>query len=82
MKWSLVKEYVSQKELYEAVFNVVNHCSNIEKDTLIKMILLSLGYKKINDILYKFVEDAIIFLLDKKVIFIEDDNIIYRDLEN
>lgn len=75
-------EYVSQKELYEAVFNVVNHCSNIEKDTLIKMILLSLGYKKINDILYKFVEDAIIFLLDKKVIFIEDDNIIYRDLEN
>ena len=75
-------EYISKKELYDAVFQVVNHCNNIQKDTLIKMILLSLGYKKINDFLYSYIENAINFLLNKKVIFIEDDNILYRDLEN
>ena len=75
-------KYVSNKELIEAIYQIVDYTNNIQKDTLIKMILLSLGYKKINDLLYGFVEDAITFLLNKKVIFIEDDNIIYRDLEN
>lgn len=75
-------EFVSNKELFEAIYHVVNHLNNIQKDTLIKMILLSLGYKKINDILYSFVENAIDILLNKKVIFIEDDDILYKDLEN
>jgi hypothetical protein len=46
------------------------------------MVLLSLGYTKINDFLYSYVENAVAFLLNKKVIFIDDDNILYRDLEN
>jgi hypothetical protein len=75
-------EYVSNKELYDAIFQIVNYCNNIQKDTVIKMVLLSLGYKKINDFLYSYVENAVAFLLNKKVIFIEDDNILYRDLEN
>ena len=75
-------EYISKKELYDAVYQIVNHCNNIQKDTVIKMILLSLGYKKINDFLYNYIEHAINFLLNKKVIFIEDDNILYKDLEN
>lgn len=75
-------EYVSNKELYDAVFQIVNYCNNIKKDTVIKMVLLSLGYKKINDFLYSYIENAIAFLLNKKVIFIEDDNILYKDLEN
>lgn len=75
-------EYVSNKELIEAIYQIVDYCNNIKKDTIIKMILLSLGYKKINDILYSFVEDAITFLLNKKVIFIEEDDILYRDLDN
>lgn len=75
-------EYVSTKELIEAIYQIVNYTNNIQKDTLIKMILLSLGYKKTNDILYSFVENALTFLLNKKVIFIEEDNILYRDLEN
>ena len=75
-------EYVSNKELYDAVFQIVNYCNNIKKYTVIKMVLLSLGYKKINDFLYSYIENAIAFLLNKKVIFIEDDNILYKDLEN
>ena len=75
-------EYISNKELYDAVFQIVNYCNNIKKETVIKMILLSLGYKKINDFLYSYIENAIAFLLNKKVIFIEDDNILYKDLEN
>ena len=75
-------EYVSRKELYDAVYQIVNYCNNIQKETVIKMILLSLGYKKINDFLYSYIENAIAFLLNKKVIFIEDDNILYKDLES
>ena len=59
-----VDEYISKKELYDAVFQVVNHCNNIQKDTVIKMILLSLGYKKINDFLYSYIESSINFLLN------------------
>ncbi len=75
-------EYISNKELYDAVYQIVNYCNNIQKETVIKMVLLSLGYKKINDFLYSYIENAIAFLLNKKVIFIEDDNILYKDLEN
>lgn len=75
-------EYVSNKELYDAIYQIVNYCNNIQKDTVIKMLLLSLGYKKINDFLYGYMESAIAFLLNRKVIFIEDDNILYKDLES
>ena len=75
-------EYVSSKELFDAIYQVVNYSNNIQRDTLIKMILLSLGYKKINEILYSFVDNAITILLNKKVIFIDEDNVLYKDLEN
>ena len=74
-------KYVSNREIYDAIFKVVNHLASISKDTLIKMILLSLGYKKINHTLYDKIDDCIKFLLIQRIIFIEDD-ILYRDFEN
>lgn len=74
-------KYVSNREIYDAIFKVVNHLASISKDTLIKMILLSLGYKKINHTLYDKIDACIKFLLIQRIIFIEDD-ILYRDFEN
>lgn len=70
---------VSEKEIYDAIYEILDYKSTLNKDTLIKMILLSLGYKKANPIKYKYIEDKIDYLLEQKVIFIEN-NTLYRNI--
>ncbi|MDD7735640.1 MAG: DUF4011 domain-containing protein [Bacillales bacterium] len=72
-------DLVSEKEIFDAVYQVINSTQSLKKDTLIKMILLSLGYKKANKEKYEYVEKKINYLLEKKIIFIEND-IIYKNI--
>lgn len=72
-------DLVSDIEYYDAIYDIINYKSSLDKDTIIKMILLSLGYKKANKEKYEFVEERIDYLLEQKVIFIEN-NIIYKNI--
>ena len=70
---------VSEKEIFDAIYEIIDYKLTLNKETIIKMILLSLGYKKANKAKYEFVENKIDYLLEKKVIFIEH-NILYRNI--
>jgi len=70
---------VSDRELFDAIYEVVDYKNSLSKDTLVKMILLSLGYKKANAEKYRYVERRIDRLLAKKVIFIEN-GLLFRSL--
>ena len=72
-------DLVSEKEIFDAVYQVINTTQSLKKDTLIKMILLSLGYKKANKEKYEYIERMINYLLEKKIIFIEKD-IIFKNI--
>ena len=72
-------DLISEKEIFDAVYQIISYTQSLKKDTLIKMILLSLGYKKANKEKYLFIERKINYLLEKKVIFIEND-IIYKSI--
>ena len=72
-------DLVSDIEYYDAIYDIINYKSSLDKDTIVKMILLSLGYKKANKEKYEFVEERIDYLLEQKVIFIEN-NIIYKNI--
>lgn len=71
---------ISQQEIFDAVYEIVNYKSSLNKDTIVKMILLSLGYKKANKEKYNFIEEKINYLLEQKIIFIEKD-ILYKNIE-
>lgn len=64
---------VSDKEIFNAIYEVVDYKGSLKKETLVKMILLSLGYKKANAEKYRYVEKRVDALLEKKVLFIEND---------
>ena len=70
-------DLVNDQEIYNAIYEIINYKSNLNKDTIIKMILLSLGYKKANKEKIAYIEERINYLLDKKIIFIEN-NILYK----
>lgn len=72
-------DLVSEKEIFNAIYEIIDYKLTLNKDTIIKMILLSLGYKKSNAAKYAFVESKINFLLEQKIIFIEN-NILYRNI--
>ena len=71
---------VSKRELYDAIYKIINHLSSIDQETLIKMILLSLGYKKMKKEDYDTLIECIEFLLKSKIIF-NDGTTLYRDIE-
>jgi hypothetical protein len=72
---------VSNKEIYDAIYQIVNNQGSISIDKLVKMILLSLGYKKTNPSINKKILDDILYLKSKSIIF-ENDGILYKDLNN
>lgn len=72
-------DLVSDVEYYDAIYDIINYKSSLDKDTIIKMILLSLGYKKANKEKYEFIEERIDYLLEQKVIFIEN-NILFKNI--
>ena len=72
-------DLVCDQELYNAVYGIINYKSSLSKDTIIKMILLSLGYKKANKEKLAYVEERINYLLEQKIIFIEN-NVLYKSI--
>ena len=72
-------DLVSDKELYDAIFQIIDYKSSLNEDTLIKMILLSLGYKKYNGAKYHYLEEKIKYLVDNKIIF-KDNDMLYKSL--
>ena len=68
---------VSKYELYNAVYEIVNNVENISKDKVIKMILLSLGYKKTNPELNKKLFDIITYLVEQNII-LENNEILSK----
>lgn len=59
---------VSKYEIQDAVLKIINHEGALEKETVQKMILLSLGYKKANIADYKLIGDEIEYLIKEKKI--------------
>lgn len=72
---------VSKKEIFDAIYKVIMHQSSIDQEVLVKMILLSLGYKKMKKDDYNTLIECIEFLLKEKVIF-NNGTVLYRDLES
>jgi len=68
-------KYVYKKEIYDAIYKVIKQLTVIESDTLVKMILLSLGYKKMNQENYDFIVSCIEFLINEKIIFINNSKL-------
>lgn len=66
-------DLVSDKEIYSAIYEIIDYKNKIKKEDLIKMILLSLGYQKYNQAKYQYLEGKINYLLEKKIIFINED---------
>ena len=63
---------VSKKEIYDAIYEIVDYKVSLSKEVIIKMILLSLGYKKANEAKYQLIDNEINYLLSKKILFLED----------
>jgi len=72
-------KYVSKKEIYDAIYRIVKNQVTIDQEVIVKMILLSLGYKKMNRDSYEYVLTCIEFLLKEKIIF-NNGTILCRDL--
>ncbi len=72
---------VSNKEIYDAIYQIVNNQGTISIEKLVKMILLSLGYKKTNPSINKKILDDILYLKTKSIIF-ENNGILYKDLND
>ena len=66
-------DLVSEKEIYHAIYQILDYKQTLNKNTLIKMILLSLGYKKFNQAKYDFIDEKINYLLEKRIIFMDND---------
>lgn len=66
---------VSKKEIYDAIYEIIEHKSSLNKDVIIKMILLSLGYKKANKVVYDLIAKDIDYLVSKKILFSEGNTI-------
>lgn len=73
-------ETVSKREIYDAIYKIINYLSSIDQEVLIKMILLSLGYKKMKKEDYDTLIECIEFLLKSKIIF-NNGTTLYRDIE-
>ena len=72
---------VSKKEIYDAIYKIVKHQIAIDQEIVIKMILLSLGYKKMNKENTDYIISCIDFLLKEKIIF-NVGTTLYRDLQD
>lgn len=72
-------KYVSKKEIYDAIYRIVKNQVTIDQEVIVKMILLSLGYKKMNKESYEYVLNCIEFLLKEKIIF-NNGTLLCRDL--
>ncbi len=66
-------ETVSKYELYNAVYTIVNKVETISKEKIVKMILLSLGYKKTNPSINKVIYDVINYLIEKNIVLENDE---------
>ncbi len=66
-------ETVSKYELYNAVYTIVNKVETISKEKIVKMILLSLGYKKTNPSINKVIYDVINYLIEQNIVLENDE---------
>ena len=66
-------DLVSDKEIFDAVYKIIDYKTSLNEDTLIKMILLSLGYKKANEAKYQYLQNKINNLVENKVIYKDGD---------
>ncbi len=71
-------ETVSKYELYNAIYTIVNKVETISKEKIVKMILLSLGYKKTNPSINKVIYDVINYLIEQNII-LENDEILSKN---
>lgn len=72
---------LAHEEFESGINMIINVSENIEIDTLIKMLLLALGYKKMNAKTYKYVYDIIINMVQQKKITLHENILSLNVLE-
>lgn len=72
---------VSPLEIKEGIMNIISYQKSIKEEELVKLILLCLGYKKMNNENYNYIVDLIHDLAEKERLVLLDDNVNYPYVE-
>ncbi len=74
---------IAKEELFEGIERIVTNCEGVEIENVVKMILLSLGYKTMNSKIYEYVYSLIIKMVhNHQITLVENKLYLMQEEEN